>query len=138
MNKYRLVEIKDFNKVNQKFPKTLIVLLAYNGRWFPLLGNFASLHALVAEKLLGETPVLVSDNFFSFTVTKVKFLKNCIKIFTEGDGNFTFTMGDEFTCKELTARDLKLKTLTYKDWYKNNSEKIKNLGIYSEIYKYFT
>ena len=113
MNKYRLVEIKDFNKVNQKFPKTVIVLLAYNGRWFPLLGDFAPLHAQVAEKLLGETPVLVSDYFFSFTVMKVKFLKNCIKIFTEGDGIFVYTMAEEFICKELTGRDLKAKNVNF-------------------------
>ena len=56
----------------------------------------------------------------------------------EGDGISVYTMAEEFICREITARDLKLKTLTYKDWYKNNSEKIKNSGIYSEIYKYFT
>ena len=137
MNKYQLIQIKDFNKVNPLFPKSVTAVITENKKWFPLLDNFATLHEQVAEKLVGDRPIFHSAALNAFIVEDVRYFSECIKIEVYGNGSYFFYMADEFTWKEWTWS---IKNFTKSDifgWQEAYYSKLNNLGIYSEIYKYF-
>ena len=130
--------MKNFNKINKNFPETVASIITGNNQWFPLLDDYKNLHELIVEKLVGDTPELFKDDIHTFTISSVIFLKDRIKFISYDFGPYTFSMADKFTFKDTTGIDYRqIKKSDYKIWYKNNSEIIKNLGLYSIVYKHF-
>ena len=136
MNKYRLIELQNFNKISLRLPVNVMIILAENGKWFPLIGNLVNLHDLIANFLIGENPELYIGHPFTLKVDEVTFTNDSIKIEVYGNGNFVFYMAEEFTWREPNLSDIKFRIKSDADcWYIGNKDRIKSLGLYSEIYK---
>jgi len=137
MNKYNLVEIKNFRNIHKSLPLNILAVFAENGKWFPLLKQYLPLHEEIAGYLLGEPAVLDIDGYKSFQIDYVCYSADGIRINASGDGDMIFSMGKQFTWEvwPTTAKKVKYKSY-YHLWFGTNYKKTKKLGIYSEVYKY--
>ena len=51
MNRYRIVKIKNFNKIRRIFPETVLAVVADNRKWFPLIVKICMTIILINSKI---------------------------------------------------------------------------------------